>query len=141
MPLWHIHHSPNVFSYSQKKDLARVVADRYESFGLPRFYVVVIFHETAADDFFIGGESTSSAVRVIIEHIARQHPDSASRRRAARWIRDLIAPFVEQSGVHWEFHVDETSDELWMINGLAPPSGGSDAEKAWAAANAAVPYE
>lgn len=140
MPLWNVHYSPGTLTDSQKTDLARTVADRYESFGLPRFYVVVIFHEITAANFFIGGEPTSSAVRVVIEHIARQHPDSASRRRAARWIRDLIAPFVEQSGVHWEFHVDETSDELWMVNGLVPPAGGSDAEKAWAAANAATPY-
>ena len=43
-------------------------------------------------------------------------------------------------GVHWEVHVDETSEQLWLINGLVPPPGGSDAEKAWAAANATSAY-
>jgi len=42
--------------------------------------------------------------------------------------------------LHWEFHADETSEDLWMINGLVPPQGGSEAEKAWATANVASPY-
>ena len=42
--------------------------------------------------------------------------------------------------LHWEFHVDETSEELWMIGGIVPPPGGSEAEKAWARANAPSPY-
>ena len=46
----------------------------------------------------------------------------------------------QHDGLHWEFHVDETSEDLWMINGLVPPPGRSEAEKAWARANAATAY-
>ncbi|WP_179273583.1 tautomerase family protein [Rhodococcus sp. 06-462-5] len=42
--------------------------------------------------------------------------------------------------MHWEFHIDETSEELWMIDGLIPPPGRSEAEMAWAEANAPLPY-
>lgn len=141
MPLWTIHHSAGVFTDSAKQELAGAITKRYQAIGLPRFYVVVLFHEMKAGEFFIGGERTSSAVRVVIEHIARQHPDSASRRRTARWIRDMLAPFVGgRDGLHWEFHVDETDDELWMVDGLVPPPGGSDAEKRWAETNVAAPY-
>jgi phenylpyruvate tautomerase PptA (4-oxalocrotonate tautomerase family) len=141
MPLWTVHHSPGVFSPSDKRDLAQAVTARYEAIGLPRFYVVMIFTETTADDFFVGGERTPLGVRVVIDHIARHHPDAASRRRNAIWIRDTLAPFVDKhEGLHWEFHVDETSEQLWMVNGLTPPPSGSDVERHWAAVNAAVRY-
>jgi hypothetical protein len=53
----------------------------------------------------------------------------------------MLRPHLEgRPGVHWEFHADETSEELWMINGLVPPPGGSAEEKAWAEENAASPY-
>ncbi|WP_059016267.1 tautomerase family protein [Mycobacterium sp. M26] len=142
MPLWTIYHAPGTFTGADKQELAAAVTERYRAIGLPRFYVVVIFRETSAGDFFVGGEPSSAAVRVVIEHIARQHPDAASRRRAARWISNTLAPFMSKyDGVHWEFHVDETSEQLWMVNGLVPPPGGSDAEKSWVAANAAIPYD
>lgn len=141
MPLWTIHHSPGVFTDADKQQLAGQIADRYEQVGLPRFYVVTIFTETAADDFYVGGEKASLGVRVVIEHIARHNPDSAARQNTARWIRKMLAPYVERhEGLHWEFHVDETSEELWMINGLVPPPARSEAEKAWAQANKPLPY-
>jgi hypothetical protein len=80
-------------------------------------------------------------VRVVIDHIARHAADSQNRRRITEWINQILTPTLEQHpGLHWEFHVDETSEELWMINGLVPPPGGSDAEKRWAQENVATAY-
>jgi phenylpyruvate tautomerase PptA (4-oxalocrotonate tautomerase family) len=141
MPLWTIHHTPDVFTPDEKRQLAETVTEHYHAVGLPRFYVVVIFQQSPPGNFFVGGAETDRGVRVVVEHIARQHPDSASRRRGARWIRDMLSPVMSRyDGVHWEFHVDETSEELWMINGLVPPPGGTDAEKRWAQTNTAAPY-
>ncbi|MFD6415354.1 tautomerase family protein [Streptomyces sp. NPDC060194] len=141
MPLWTVHHTPGIFSAEEKHGLAAAIADHYQEVGLPRFYVVVLFHELRPEDFHIGGEPAPVGVRVVIDHIARRLPDERSRRRTARWIREMLQPRLERhDGLQWEFHVDETSADLWMINGLVPPPGGSEAERRWAQDNAATAY-
>ncbi|MBY4207994.1 tautomerase family protein [Rhodococcus fascians] len=140
MPLWKIHHTPGLFADTEKAQLASDITDYYEKVGLPRFYVVVIFAETAPANLYIGGEQRPS-VRVEIAHIARHSDDSAGRRRISQRISDILAPHVgRHEGLHWEFHIDETSEELWRINGLVPPPGRSDAEKTWASTNRPLPY-
>ncbi|TVL91211.1 tautomerase family protein [Streptomyces sp. SAJ15] len=141
MPLWTVHHTPGTFTEAEKRRLASDIADHYEKVGLPRFYVVTLFHETRPEDFYVGGEPTPVGVRITIDHIARRNPDRESRRRTAQWIDGMLRPHLERSaGLHWEFHIDETSDDLWMINGIVPPPAGSDAEKLWAENNSASPY-
>lgn len=141
MPLWTVHHTPGIFTDNEKHQLAAHIADHYAQVGLPRFYVVTVFRETRPEDFYVGGEPVSAGVRITIDHIARRAADQQSRRRNARWIKAMLQPYLEQkAGLHWEFHVDETSEDLWMINGITPPPAGSEAEKLWAASNSASPY-
>lgn len=141
MPLWTIHHTPGIFSDDDKHQLASRITDQYERAGLPRFYVMTIFNETRPDDFYVGGQRTQVGVRVVIDHIARRSTDKQSRERITHWIKGMLQPYMDKhEGAHWEFHVDETSDELWMINGLVPPPGGSEQEKVWVKANFASPY-
>lgn len=141
MPLWTIHHTPGIFTEDEKRDLAGRITDHYEKVGLPRFYVVAVFNETQPENLYVGGEPTEVGVRVVIEHIARRSTDSEGRRRTTNWIKAILEPFLTRHpGVHWEFHVDETSEELWMINGLIPPPAASDAEREWARTNIAAVY-
>lgn len=141
MPLWTIHHTPGIFTDEEKQRLATRVTDHYEGIGLPRFYVVTLFHETRSEDMYVGGEPVPAGVRITIDHIARHNPDQESRRRTAQWVKGILQPHLERiAGLHWEFSVDETSEDLWMINGLVPPPGGSDAEKLWAENNVTTPY-
>jgi phenylpyruvate tautomerase PptA (4-oxalocrotonate tautomerase family) len=141
MPLWTIHHTPGIFSEEEKHQLALRITDHYERIGLPRFYVVTIFNETRPENFYVGGERTPVGVRVLIDHIARHGTDKQSREQIAHWIKRILRPYMEKhEGLHWEFHADETSEDLWMINGLVPPPGGSEDENAWAAGNVASPY-
>jgi phenylpyruvate tautomerase PptA (4-oxalocrotonate tautomerase family) len=141
MPLWTIHHTPGTFTDEDKRRLASRIADHYEQVGLPRFYVITLFHEARTEDFYVGGEPALAAVRIAIDHIARHAPDQESRRRSAQWIKGMLQPHLEgRTELHWEFHVDETSEDLWMINGIVPPPTASEAEKAWAKGNAAAPY-
>ena len=141
MPLWTIHHTPGIFTDDDKQQLAASITDHYQQVGLPRFYVVVIFTETQPGDLYVGGEKAAVGVRVVIDHIARQNPDRASRQRTAQWIKSILHPKLKgHVDLHWEFHVDETSEDTWMINGVVPPPAHSAAEQAWAKANAAVPY-
>lgn len=141
MPLWTIYHTSGIFTDIEKHQLAAHIADHYEQVGLPRFYVVTVFHEAGPEDFYVGGEPISAGVRIAIDHIARRAADAESRQRNAQWITGMLRPHLERkAGLHWEFHVDETSDDLWMINGIAPPPAGSDAERLWAESNAVSPY-
>ncbi len=141
MPLWTIHHTPGTFTAEDKRRLASQIADHYEKAGLPRFYVVTLFHETRPEDFYVGGEPTPSGVRIAIDHIARRNPDEETRRRTAQWIKGMLEPHLARhTGLHWEFHVDETSRDLWMINGIVPPPEGSEAERNWAQRNAPSAY-
>ena len=141
MPLWTIHHTPGLFSDAEKHELASRIADHYEAIGLPRFYAVTVFQEARPGNFYVGGEPVPVGARIVIDHIARHNAGPEARRRTAQWINGMLRPHLEaRPGVHWEFHADETSEELWMINGLVPPPGGSAEEKAWAEANAASPY-
>ncbi|NGN68837.1 4-oxalocrotonate tautomerase [Streptomyces sp. A7024] len=141
MPLWTVHHTPGTFTDEDKHRLATRIADHYEAAGLPRFYVMTLFHETRPEDFYVGGEPAPAGVRIAVDHIARRNPDEDSRRRTAQWIKGMLRPQLEQHpGLHWEFHVDETSRDLWMINGIVPPPEGSAAEKEWAEQNAPAPY-
>lgn len=141
MPMWTIYHTPNVFSDNEKDTLANDIADIYTAVGLPRFYVVTVFSEIPATNFYVGGKRTGAAVRIVVDHIARQAPNGAVREAITRRIGKVLAPFMDKADLHWEFHVDETSEELWMINGLVPPPMNSEAEKQWARANASSPYE
>lgn len=142
MPLWTIYHAPGTFTDEEKHELASRIADHYEKAGLPRFYVVTVFNETRPSDFYVGGEPNAVGIRIVIDHIARNSSSAEERKQTARWIRRIMQPHVDaHEGVYWEFHADETSSELWMINGLVPPPGGSEAEKLWARQNAATPYE
>lgn len=141
MPLWAIHHTSGYFTAEDKRALASRITDHYQQAGLPRFYVVVIFNEIRSEDFYVGGESTSVGLRIVIDHIARHAADKQSRNGIAHWINSILLPYVrDRDGLHWEFHVDETSEDLWMINGLIPPPMGSEAEQRWVRDNAVSPY-
>ena len=140
MPLWSVHHPPRTYSAQDKRDLAEAATGYYERVGLPRFYVVVLFHEFDPESFLVGGEPTGSTVRIVIEHIARHSSSPESRRRIGETIDSVVAPFTTERGLDVEFHVDETPRDLWMINGLWPPPSGSDAEQRWVEQNRPVPY-
>jgi phenylpyruvate tautomerase PptA (4-oxalocrotonate tautomerase family) len=140
MPLWNVYHPVGAYTEQEKREFADRVTSSYEARGLPRFYVVTLFHEVDRGSFYVGGEPVDDVVRVAIDHIARQHPDPASRESARQRISALIQPFAAGKGLRWEFHIDETRSDLWVINGFAPPPGGSDAEKLWAKENRAIPY-
>ncbi|AQZ62619.1 unnamed protein product [[Actinomadura] parvosata subsp. kistnae] len=141
MPLWHVHHPAGVFTEEQKQSFAQDVTDFYTRFGLPGFYVVVLFHEVAPASFLVGGRPSSDTVRVVIEHIARHTDDPGLRERMNQALGRLLARHTQERGLHCEFHVDETPRDLWMIDGLAPPPTGSEAERLWARENRPVPYD
>jgi len=141
MPLWHIYTPVGAYSAEDKKAFSASLMRIYVDYvNLPKFYVNVLFHEVAEEDFLIGGEPRNNFVRLVGEHIARQTPPEI-RRQAMEVFEAAIAPFVRDRGYDWELHIDQTPLDLWQVQGLVPPPEESDAEKMWAQKNRPVAYE
>ena len=137
MPLWKIYHPENAFSAQDKQALSQAITALYSR--LPKFYVGVVFQAVPADSFFVGGEPTDNFVRIWVDHIARTLPTPEAR---AWWINacdEALAPYIRDRGLDWEFHIDETSFELWSIQGMRPPLPNSEDEKRWFAENRPSP--
>lgn len=140
MPLWNVHHPAGVYTEEEKQDFVERVTSIYESGGLPRFYVAVLFHEVGPETCYVGGEEAGDFVRITVAHLARHFEAPEDRARIRRKLNDAIEPFAAGKNMRWEFHVEETPPDLWMINGLVPPPPRSEAEKLWVKENRAIPY-
>jgi hypothetical protein len=136
MPLWKIYHPVGVFTADDKHNFACRITDLYDM--LPKFYVNVIFKETPAADFYIGGDPVANFIRLTIVQIAR----TLSGDQKAWWlqrINETIAPFVKERGFNWELHIDETPFDLWSVQGYQPPPADSEDERRWARENKPSP--
>lgn len=140
MPLWHVYHPPGTYTPQQKQQLADDITGLYTRVGLPKFYVVTLFHEIDGTSFYIGGEPTTKAVRIVVEHIARHTDDPVRRERTSEALARMLAPHTTERGLYCEFHIDETPRDLWMTDGIAPPPSDSEAEKLWVRENRPIPY-
>jgi phenylpyruvate tautomerase PptA (4-oxalocrotonate tautomerase family) len=141
MPYWEIFTPENAFTDEDKQQLSASITDMYVQWvNLPRFYVVVRFHDMPANSMYVGGEPANNFVRVVIDHIARRMDDPEFRKLCMLAIEAALEPFVKDRGYDWEVHIDETPKDLWRTQGLIPPEGESDIERMWAKENRAVPY-
>ena len=138
MPLWKIYHPVGVFSREDKQGLSEAITAIYAR-NLPKFYVGVVFQEVTADSFFIGGEPTGDFVRIWVDHIARTMPTAEIRAKFIEMADAALAPYVRDRGLNWEYHIDETSYELWSIQGYRPPLPGTPDEIRWRTENQPSP--
>lgn len=138
MPLWNIYHPVGAYDLETRIAMAEAITALYPM--LPKFYVGVVFHETASENFFIGAKPTADFVRIAVDHIARQFPDDDFARKWLDQMSISLAPFTEGLGFRWEAHIDETPFRLWRIQGYPAPLPNSEAERRWKADNAASPY-
>lgn len=138
MPLWKIYHPVGSYTPADKQALSAAITAVYGRV-MPKFYVGVVFQEVAADSFYIGGEPHGRFVRIWIDHIAREFPDSAASRRFIDKINDVLAPWVRDRGYDWELHIDETAFDLWSVQGIFPPRQGTADEARWIAENKPSP--
>lgn len=56
-------------------------------------------------------------------------------------VDEVLKPHVEDKGYDWEYSIEETSRDLWKVQGLVPPMPGSEAELLWVKENKATPFE
>lgn len=140
MPLWEIYHNPGAFTVAQKASLAASITKIYTDFGLPKFYVGVVFLALPTESFFISGEPASNFVRISIEHIARTLPTPEIRTNWVEGTNAALKPHIQDRGFGFEWHIKETPFDLWSIEGIRPPPGGSEAEARWVRENRATPH-
>jgi hypothetical protein len=133
MPLWKIYHPTDVWSDADKQALSQRITALYRQ--LPKFYVGVVYQEVGKDCFYIGGEPRNNFVRIWVDHIARTLPTPEVRLKWLGMCNDALAPFIRDRGLSWEFHIDETSPELWSIEGFRPPPANSELEARWISEN------
>ncbi|OAL48541.1 hypothetical protein IQ07DRAFT_77967 [Pyrenochaeta sp. DS3sAY3a] len=157
MPLWIIYHPPTAFATEEiRTAFAKEITSIYVGGGLPAFYVNVVFQPIQPTSFFIGGvarpsphneanvpgpKSEKPFIRITIQNIARKIPNESLRDRFLERVDKALKPFIEDAGYDWEYSVEETSRDLWKVQGLVPPMPRSEAEKEWLRLNEAVPYE
>lgn len=137
MPMWHIYHPKGIYTAEEKQEFSAQITGLYVN--LPKFYVIVIFEEVSAEDFFVGGEPHDRYVKISIDHIARTIPDPGRRRWWMETINQRLAPYLMDRGLRWEINIDETPFDFWTIDGYFPPAAGSGDERRWAAENRPSP--
>jgi phenylpyruvate tautomerase PptA (4-oxalocrotonate tautomerase family) len=140
MPLWKIHHPAGEYSVDDKKAFAGAITQVYEAVPIPRFYVVVVFEDLAADSIYVGGEPHSKFVRIQVDQMARTIPGPVLREWWTHSLDAVIAPWVRDRGYDWEFTVAELPSDMWSLQGQIPPPFESVGEKRWIAENKATPY-
>ncbi len=140
MPLWKVYHPAGAYNVEDKNMLSERITSIYASIPIPKFYVVVIFEETAESSCFVGGKPHNKFIRFKVDQIARTLPGPVIREWWIKTIDDIIAPFVRDRGYDWEVSIDETPFDLWSLQGEIPPPFESVAEKRWVKENKASPY-
>jgi phenylpyruvate tautomerase PptA (4-oxalocrotonate tautomerase family) len=140
MPLWKIYHPVGAYTSEDKKQFSEAITSIYEAVPIPKFYVVVVFEEVAADSFFVGGDSHDKFVRINIDQMARTLPGSVLRQWWVHHLDEVIKPWIADRGYDWEFTIDEAPADLWSLQGHIPPPFESHAEKRWVAENKASTY-
>lgn len=139
MPMWKIYHPEQTFNAEEKQQIAQKVTAIYSNF-LPKFYVNVFFEVLKPESCYIGGEERQDFVRVTIDHIARSIKSAEAQQQFLSACTQILTPYLEKHGLAWELHVNETSFELWTINGLKPPLPETEAEKKWRLENKPSAY-
>ncbi|KAF8158635.1 putative oxalocrotonate tautomerase [Mycena galopus ATCC 62051] len=142
MPLHRIFVSKGLYTPEDKAALAQAITDVYAKgpSQLPAFYAVVLFIDLESSDFFVGGKPANRMVRISVEHLARNFPDDAAKKRGfMERYEAALAPFTKARGIDWEIQVSDCDRLLWNINGMAPPAGKSAEESIWREQNRAVP--
>ena len=76
MPLWKVYHPAGAYSAQDKKEFVEKVTAMYSRVPIPKFYVVMIFEEVAAESLYVGGiarQIRSSQDRPPGQDLARPH--------------------------------------------------------------------
>lgn len=138
--MWKVHHPAGAYTPAEKQEFSDAITQVYAAAPIPRFYVVVLFEEVAADSFYVGGESHGGFVRIQIDQMARTLPGPVLREWWVGKLDEVIAPWVRDRGYDWEFNITEPPSDLWSVQGQIPPPFESAGERRWVRENKPSPY-
>jgi len=141
MPLLRFYLPPGLLTSAEKKELSQQLTKIYLLFDLPAFYVNIIFSEIPSDSFYVGGEENDTFIRLVVEHLARSFSSTEHQNRYMSKLDAVIKPLFDSKGYTWEYHIIESSRDLWKIQSIVPPPPRSEAEKMWSRENKAIPWE
>ncbi|KAI6193162.1 Tautomerase-3 domain-containing protein [Aphelenchoides besseyi] len=103
MPLHRIFHTPGTFNQAHKDELAKRISDLYASFGLPPFYVVVLFIPVEKTDFCVDRkQNIKKFIRTGIQHIARHLSTFAHVQLFFAKYEVVLALFIKNCGLEYE---------------------------------------
>ncbi|KAJ8061512.1 hypothetical protein OCU04_009326 [Sclerotinia nivalis] len=152
MPLIRIHHpSSRTFTNAkERKAFSDDIVNMYTSYGLPPFYVIVLFIPIPDDCVFVGGRSDERAnadpneqpmIRIAIDHIARTIESPEAGIKYFKALDKILKTHILDKGYEVEYHLIESPREFCKMNGMYLPPNDSEAEAVWARENRTSPYE
>ncbi|SPJ90955.1 uncharacterized protein FTOL_13357 [Fusarium torulosum] len=152
MPLIRIYHpSPRTFTDAkERKALSDAIVDMYTAYGLPPFFVIVLFIPIPGDCLFIGGRSDERAcanpnepamIRIVFDHIARTIESPEAGMKFFEGVDEIFKPHILDKGHELEYHLIESPREFCKMNGMYLPPNDSEAEAVWVRENRTSPYE
>ncbi|KAJ7674043.1 putative oxalocrotonate tautomerase [Mycena polygramma] len=157
MPLHRFFTPKGLYSDEDKAAISEAVTSVYVV--IPKFYVVVVFIELEARNFFVGGKSTNKFLRIATEHYARNFPESVVYRHSVAQLtliptfgdqvkrgfmdryEKALEPFTKGRGIDWEVQINDADRTMWNENGMAPPLPGTEEENMWKRENRALSPE
>jgi phenylpyruvate tautomerase PptA (4-oxalocrotonate tautomerase family) len=75
MPLHRLYVPPTLYTPEERSAIAEAITSIYVGFGLPPFYVIVVFVDVPKQNYFVGGKPTDQFLRIVIHHLVRQFPE------------------------------------------------------------------
>ena len=155
MPLWRVYSAPDLLSEAEKASLSATITKFYTQYGLPSFYITVLYVPLDPSDVHVGSTYPNpNFIRITVEQIAYKLPDGETDEGAAK--RDkVMAPLFSdlawefevlnkqrsllgETDLLWEISIQETPRDMWQIQGLRPPPPRSEGEAIWRKENRAV---
>ncbi|EAT80232.1 hypothetical protein HBI56_055990 [Parastagonospora nodorum] len=148
MPDWRIYYPSGTFTEPEEREkLSQDITSIYTRYGLPAFYVVVLFIEMPAATIFRAGlpcpmKGKKPFIRLTFSHIARRFPpgESPVRTRFMKLVHEALKPHIADRGYDWEVNGEELEREFVHINGLRIPPTDSEDEKRWFRDNEPSPW-
>ncbi|KAH7378184.1 putative oxalocrotonate tautomerase [Cadophora sp. MPI-SDFR-AT-0126] len=152
MPLVRIHHPvPRTFTdRKERKAFADDIVNMYTAYGIPAFYVVVLFIPIPDDHVYVGGRSDERAnadpnespmVRIVFDHIARTIESPEMALKFFEGVDVIFKKHILDKGHEVEYHLVESPREFCKMNGMYLPPNDSEAEAVWAKNNRPGPFE
>jgi phenylpyruvate tautomerase PptA (4-oxalocrotonate tautomerase family) len=102
MPTHRIYTTSGLYSPAEKQSLASGITKIYTDFGLPAFYVVILFIDLPNDSYYVGGQVNTKFARFNIQHLSVALPNKEAKLQYMQDYEKVLRPFTADKGLDWE---------------------------------------